>query len=93
MPRKKHYGDCCFFPGEAVGIYVAVFSAIGTTCSFYYVKVDIGDAEFTDIMFIDGCFLLQYMCTNHQDAAGESASLAGCRHPNEVHLCACRGVH
>ncbi|KAM0887658.1 hypothetical protein ACQ4PT_028867 [Festuca glaucescens] len=49
-------------------MYAAVFSAIGITRSFYYVKVDIGDAEFADIMFIYGCFLLQYMlaCTNHQ---------------------------
>ncbi|KAF7041224.1 hypothetical protein CFC21_051047 [Triticum aestivum] len=49
-------------------MYAAVFSVIGAARSFYDTKdskVDVGDAEFADMMFIDGCFLLQYMlmCT------------------------------
>ncbi|KAM3253616.1 hypothetical protein ACQJBY_047608 [Aegilops geniculata] len=45
-------------------MYAAVFSVMGAARRFYDTKdanVNIGDAEFADMMFIDGCFLLQYM--------------------------------
>ncbi|KAM0925650.1 hypothetical protein ACQ4PT_004059 [Festuca glaucescens] len=41
-------------------MYAAVFSIIGAARRFYNAG-DVGDAEFAEIMFIDGCFLLQYM--------------------------------
>jgi len=64
-------------------MYAAVFSIIGTSRGFYDTKIDVGDVEFADIMFIDGCFLLQYMlmCTGR---AKLPPSLLSCFESNQA---------
>ncbi|XP_048546070.1 uncharacterized protein LOC125525086 isoform X2 [Triticum urartu] len=67
-------------------MHSTIFSIIGVARSFYdtkHAKVDVGDAEFAAIMFIDGCFLLQYMfiCT---DPGKLPPSLLSCFESNQA---------